>query len=128
MRVCIHCGNQVPEDAAFCPVCGADIRYNANREAAGGAYAQPQPRPAPAPADEYSPMSIAGFIVSFFSAIIGLILSILALNESKRTGSVKSGNFAKAGIIISSVSLGLTVLVAIVYVFILLVFFPLIII
>ncbi len=112
MRVCIHCGHQVSDNAVICPTCGANISYNVNGETGNQTYAQHAPRVD----DEYSALSIAGFILSFFTALIGLIISIVAFNEAKRTGSAKSKSFAKAGIIISSIEMGLGVLAAIIYV------------
>ena len=52
-------------------------------------------------------------VFAFLNSVVGLILSIVAYNEAKTTGSVKSMNFAKAGIIISAVKIALTILVAI---------------
>ncbi|MBQ1874601.1 MAG: DUF4190 domain-containing protein, partial [Paludibacteraceae bacterium] len=49
-------------------------------------------------------MAIAGFVCSFFIAILGLIFSIIGLNRSKQMGG-KGRGLAIAGIIISSVSM-----------------------
>lgn len=111
MRVCIHCGHEVPDNAVICPTCGANISYANGGEVGGQTYAQHAPRVD----DEYSALSIAGFILSFFTALIGLIISIVAFNEAKRSGSAKSKSFAKAGIIISSVEMGLGVLAGVIY-------------
>ena len=65
--------------------------------------------------DSYSALSIVGMVFAFLSSLIGLIISICAYNEAKRTGSQKSMGLAKTGIIISSVFIGLAVLLGIIY-------------
>jgi hypothetical protein len=53
-----------------------------------------------------SGMAIAGFILSFFCGVLGLIFSILGHNEVKRSnGTVGGGGLALAGIIISILQL-----------------------
>lgn len=74
--------------------------------------------PPPPPGYYYAPrpvpgrgLGIAGFVLSFFviGNIVGLILSIVALVQSKRAG--RGNGFAVAGIIIASVGVALTILV-----------------
>lgn len=49
-----------------------------------------------------SGMAIAGFVLSFFCALLGLIFSIIGYNECKNSnGAVKGDGLAIAGIIIS---------------------------
>ncbi|MBT1173557.1 DUF4190 domain-containing protein [Bifidobacterium sp. MA2] len=57
----------------------------------------------------WNAMAIAGFVCSFFVAIVGLVLSIIGLNQIKRTGE-KGRGLAIAGIIISAVQMVITVL------------------
>lgn len=104
MKFCKHCGNEVLDDAIVCPKCGCSVDY-------GNGGIQPQ-----AELDSCSGLSIAGFVLSFLESFIGLILSIVAYNEAKRTGSQKSLSLARAGIIISAVLLGLAVIFGIIYV------------
>jgi len=56
-------------------------------------------------------LGIAGFVLSLFviGNIVGLILSIVALVQSKRAG--RGNGFAVAGIVIASVGVALTILV-----------------
>ena len=61
-------------------------------------------------------MSILGLVLSFFTAFVGLIVSILAYNEAKRTGSAKSQSMAKAGIIIGAVEIGIAVFTVVIYI------------
>jgi Tfp pilus assembly protein PilE len=53
-----------------------------------------------------SGMAIAGFVLSFFCGLLGLIFSILGYSECKRSGGTLGGaGLALAGIIISCISL-----------------------
>jgi hypothetical protein len=61
-----------------------------------GGYAPAQPR--------YSVLAIVGFIVAFFISLVGLILSIIALVQIKRTGERGRG-LALAGVILGAVFL-----------------------
>lgn len=59
-------------------------------------------------------MAIAGFVLSFFCGLLGLILSIIGYNECKRSnGTVLGQGLALAGIIISSLMLVVGLLAAI---------------
>lgn len=60
--------------------------------------------------DSYSPLAVLGMVFAFLASLIGLIISICAYNEAKRTGSQKNLGLSKMGIIISSVFIGLAVL------------------
>ena len=90
MKYCAHCGAELLDEAAICPKCGCS---------AGGSTSQAQ-----TPQNSWNGMAIAGFVLSFFFAVVGLILSILAYKQTKQTGE-KGKELALAGIIISSVSL-----------------------
>lgn len=62
-----------------------------------------------------SGMAIAGFVLSFFCGLLGLIFSLIGYNECKASnGTVGGEGLALAGIIISLVSmlLGLAIVVA----------------
>ncbi len=104
MKFCVHCGNEVLDDAIVCPKCGCSVDYNS-------VSAQPQ-----ADIDSYSGLSIAGFVLSFLESLLGLILCIVAYNDAKKTGSQKSLGLARAGIIISAVLMGVAVFFVILYV------------
>lgn len=72
-------------------------------EGGGGTVIDPVP-PVYQPQPQSNGMAIAGFVCSFFIAILGLIFSIIGLNRSKQMGG-KGRGLAIAGIIISSVSM-----------------------
>lgn len=103
------------------PVAGAPVTPSAQ-------YAQnPMPAQSPAPQapmqpiqeSQYNGMAIAGFVCSFFVAILGLIFSIIGLNQIKRkaadTGVEDKGKgLAVAGIIISVLWMVLAIVGAII--------------
>lgn len=103
MKFCTHCGKEVMDDAVICPNCGCSVQYDENPQGA----AAPQNT---APVDSYSTLSIVGLVLAFFTALVGLIVSVVALNEAKTTGSAKSQSMAKAGIIVGAIEMGLSVL------------------
>lgn len=61
--ICNKCGRQVIEGANFCPVCGADLRYQRNNNSGSSGYINPN--------DETN----FGYIIKFFHAVyrIGII-------------------------------------------------------
>lgn len=98
---CPNCGREVSEGSAFCPYCGAqmsNVQYSApitKRE---------------------NVLALIGFILSFFVAIAGLICSIIAYKNYKEDNSIGGKNFAIAGIAISAATLGLALLIIIIWV------------
>jgi hypothetical protein len=66
------------------------------------------------PQQSYNVLAIVGFVLSFFTTIIGLIISIIAFNQIKKTGE-KGRGFALAGIIISAVAIVLGIILTIVF-------------
>ncbi len=114
MKYCSHCGKQVLDDAIICPGCGCSVQYgnmgNDGFSKGNNMNSAPQNQVPPI-VDTYSGLSIGGLILAFFEPLIGLILSIIAHNEAKRTGSQKSRSMSTAGIIISAVIMALCVLV-----------------
>ena len=76
------------------PLSPADDPYNPNNQKCNG-------------------LAIAGFICSFFVAVIGLILSIIGLNQIKKQGG-KGKGLATAGIVISIISMVLSIVLVVV--------------
>lgn len=94
-KFCTMCGNELDEKAVACPKCGNGIEKVS----------------APVEEKKSNGMAIAGFVLSFFFALLGLIFSIIGLNKSKET---KSGRgLSIAGIIISSLSMVITLIAVI---------------
>ena len=75
-------------------------------------YAQ---QPAAYPQDRWNGMAIAGFVCSFLFSIVGLVLSIIGYNQTKKTGE-KGKELALAGIIISGLSIVMTIVMIIAFV------------
>ena len=102
MKHCKYCGAQLADDEAYCYFCGKPTeteeeiieekeepsfsRYEYNYQ---NTYDEPR-----------NGIALAGFIVAFFSPLIGLILSSIGLNKSKMMDGV-GRKYAIAGIIIS---------------------------
>ena len=99
---CKFCGKEINDNAVICPNCGvATDNYN---------------NAATAP-EQKNTMALIGFILSFFVAIAGLIISIIAYKNAKKPEYNGDGkNFALAGIIISAVSLGGGLIAVIAYI------------
>ena len=78
----------------------------------GQPYAQ---QPAAYPQDRWNGMAIAGFVCSFIFSMVGLVLSIIGYNQTKKTGE-KGKELALAGIIISGLSIVMTIVMIIAFV------------
>ncbi len=70
---------------------------------------QPPQAPLPAEPAETNDLAIAGFVLAFIFAPLGLIFSILGLKKAKKSGGSGSG-LAVAGLVISIVTIVLSVL------------------
>jgi len=93
-KFCSNCGNEVADEAVICPKCGVSVSQNTavsnnNNGTSNG-------------------MATAGFILSFFVPLLGLIFSILGLKKVKETN--KGKGLSIAGIIISSIALFITLI------------------
>ncbi|MDP4120724.1 MAG: DUF4190 domain-containing protein [Bacillota bacterium] len=119
MKKCISCGADLDDTMKFCPRCGTLLNPY---EQSTPVNFPPQPPifPPQPPLIPQQPrnnsLAIAGFVVSLaslafcgFPAIIGLILSIIALNQIKNTGESGKG-FAVAGIVIGAAEIFLILL------------------
>ena len=94
-------GGSVPPQTPYNPYAQGGTpygqQYNPNYSQP---YAQQYGYMSPAANQQYNGFAIAGFVCSFFTSIIGLIFSIIGLNQIKRQGG-KGKGLATAGIIIS---------------------------
>ena len=87
---CKNCGKEIDDNASVCIHCGV-------------ATGKTQPV-----TNETNVMAIVGFVLSFFTAIIGLICSIIGYKNSKDPRYKGNGrSLAIAGIIISCVATAL---------------------
>jgi uncharacterized protein DUF4190/zinc ribbon protein len=91
---CPTCGAQNLPNASFCSQCATNLLAPYGAGPAG----LPQ-------MTRTSGMAIAGFILSFFCGLLGLIFSIIGYSECKKSnGTVTGEGLALAGIIISILS------------------------
>lgn len=97
-KFCSNCGNEVVDEAVICPKCGVSVsQKNQN--------VSPK-------SNTSNGMATAGFVLSFFVPLLGLIFSILGLKKVKETNTGKG--LSTAGIIISSITLFITLIMIIV--------------
>ncbi|MDE6868474.1 MAG: hypothetical protein K2J83_04955 [Clostridia bacterium] len=101
MKYCKNCGKELADGAVLCTGCGC---------ATDDFYAQSNKQNTTTRAGEMSLMALLGFIFSFISSLVGLILSCIAYKTAVAENDEKSKTYSKAGIIISSVVLGISVL------------------
>lgn len=85
---CPKCGKEIMDEAVICPHCGCATRI-------GAPHVEEQ---------KTNIFALVGFILSFFFALAGLILSIIGYKKAPEYNNSGKG-FALAGIIISSVSM-----------------------
>lgn len=89
-------GNELDDRAIMCPKCGIALTQtvaNSGQTQSNG-------------------MAIAGFVLSFFIPLLGLIFSILGLKRSKETNNGKG--LSTAGIIISCITMVITLIIGII--------------
>ena len=91
---CPNCGNELGENETVCPNCGTNV--NETQKPAQQTAVQPT---------KSNKLALVGFILSFFSSIVGLILSAIGLKKCKEGYDKK--NLAIAGIVISAVKIAL---------------------
>lgn len=108
---CRNCGKEIDNHAAFCNYCGTPVVSTQAVPPAGRAQAYTV---VPAGGEETNTLAIVGFILSFFVVIAGLICSILGYKNAYKFGG-RGKEFAVAGIVISSVLMGVAVLTSIIY-------------
>ena len=73
----------------------------------------PTPAPGPAPVSDGKTLGIVGLVLAFVFSIAGLIVSIIANNQSKAAGVQNTP--AKVGIVLSIIFLVLGVIFTIIY-------------
>ncbi len=97
MNFCPNCGEQVQDSQLYCGKCGAQIE---NSEL------NPRDRHYTLPQQMSCGMAIAGFVCSFFIALLGLIFSIVGLCQiNKYNGFLTGKGLAVAGIVISAITI-----------------------
>jgi hypothetical protein len=113
---CQRCLTLNTQGAVVCSACGAPLMAPPPGAGYGPGYGYPPPgyghsSPYLSGPTRTSGMAIAGFVLSFFCGLLGLIFSIIGYNECKNAnGEVSGEGLALAGIIISIVSMVLGIL------------------
>jgi len=87
MKYCTHCGNELLDEAVICPKCGCPTNNNQ------GNLKDPNS----------NGFAIAGFVLSFFGGILGIIFSAIGLKVSAQRNGAGKG-LAIAGLIIGIIS------------------------
>jgi hypothetical protein len=112
---CPTCGATNMPNAAFCSQCATNLLVAPGMAAAPppvqnyGYGVDPMYTPV---ATRTSGMAIAGFVLSFLCALLGLIFSAIGYSECKKSmGSVTGEGLALAGIIISIVNMFFGILI-----------------
>lgn len=93
---CRNCGQQIDDQAVICPHCGVPTQNMAQT------------------GQKTNTLAVVGLVLSFFVSIAGLICSIIARKQCIERNEGGAG-LALAGIIISAVSIGISVI----YIFVL---------
>lgn len=135
---CGNCGNNVDSSSAFCPNCGMPVNVE-KQEVANQPQSEQQRQgeqqpqgyqpnswqnsvPAdynpqdyygqPAPAkSETNGMAIAGFVLSFFFSLLGLIFSGIGLSKANKTPGQPGRGLAIAGLVLSIVFIVMYIIV-----------------
>lgn len=116
---CRYCGKELNDKAVVCPNCGIlthEEEVYSKAKASEQPKAQPQPAAQPAPQAKTNVLAIVGFVLCFFVSLAGLICSAIALKQIKTSGEGGKG-LALAGVIISSISLGIVLIIAMFYLY-----------
>ncbi len=94
MKYCSHCGERMEDGRAVCPRCGASATASPTSET-----------PDRKEGDPVNALCVAGFVCSFFFAVVGLVLSIVGFYQTKGGSNSTNRGLSIAGIVISAVSL-----------------------
>ena len=106
MKYCVHCGYELMDDAINCPNCGHPVS-NDSKNTTTVYYV-----------NESNGYAIAGFVLSFFIPLLGLIFGVLGLSRSKEIGGegrgFAIGALVNSGIYFLGGIIGLIIIFAIV--------------
>ena len=103
-KFCAKCGSEMEKGATFCANCGTSAegvtKVETSNNDNGGQVS--------------NGMATAGFVLSFFVPVLGLIFSIIGLNKANQLNGSGRG-LAKAGLILSIIWIVLEVIAIIIY-------------
>ena len=104
---CLNCGNEF-ENSSYCPNCGNNV---AQQSQVQNTYSEPEE------IDQAKIFAMIGFGFSFFSGLVGIILSAMSLNKYKHQKNQDFKAMATAGLILSIIHLGIIVAGAVIGLF-----------
>lgn len=104
---CKFCGHEIADNAIICVHCGRATDQYATVNKATQTTAPV--------ANKQNTIAIVGFVLSFIIALAGLICSIIGYRKAKNEG-LDGGSLALAGIIISAVSMGLSIILSFIWI------------
>lgn len=99
--ICKKCGSEIKSGATFCVNCGEPVSNSEDRvvsEQTGEKIENKKEKKVDN--REYNPFAIAGFILTFFFPLLGLIFSSIGYNQSTHRDE-KGAGLSIAGIIVS---------------------------
>lgn len=99
MKYCSHCGERMEDGRAVCPRCGASVTAS--------------PTPDRKEEDPVNALCVAGFVCSFFFAVVGLVLSIIGYNQTKGGNNSTNKGLSVAGIVISAIAVSIELIISI---------------
>ena len=111
---CTNCGKELMANNNFCPECGTAVVRDAHEctELSEPKLDQAPLEPVIQPEVRTHPLTIVGFVLSFFTPLVGLILCIIARNKIKKDPMIAgSKELTVAGIVISIAVLVLSALI-----------------
>lgn len=106
---CKYCGCEIEDGSAFCKYCGAAVKKDETH------VEMEQNKTYGSSNNDENVIAIVGFVLSFIFAVGGLICSIIGYRNAINREDGKFKGLALAGIIISSASIVLSVIVSVVW-------------
>lgn len=128
MKICPKCNLELEENAKFCPQCGAALEtefaagetgereFSVENTAVGAefhsgpAYSS---QPVQYVQQRTNGMAIAGFVLSFFVPVLGIIFSAIGMKQTKENNEAGRG-LAIAGLVISIVWVAIALILGLV--------------
>lgn len=110
---CESCNKKFTENMVNCPHCNATLKEKTSEQNIMSSNIQSEQKPV---TNESNGLAIAGLVLSVIGfSVIGLILSCLGYSLSKKRND-NGKSLALAGIIISSISIAISVIVVFVWI------------
>ncbi len=108
-KECFYCHRNIPISTLFCPHCRRKVSNESSTPVSTERFYE---SPSATPKTGTNGFAIAGFVLSFFFALLGLIFSGIGIAKAKETNG-KNG-LAVAGLILSILSLAFEIILIVV--------------